>query len=239
MTSLSLIETEAQRLLGRLPETERLAQQRALVDLCETHWHELRGSQPGTALANILWSITPPLADLLLDLYAKNDARLNEFFAPDHLARGLALLVIAEIESGNEAGVHIAHEPMMAFETATPPTTLLDRIAALLRGTLESPLLHKHDKHHDAMWKALAVIAAATRRLDLPAALAVIRLLSSGQSSESGVIQLREDVAEVGVRFIGMDDEHVDYELHGHQHKPIRARNLGEMLFEIRQMWLG
>lgn len=239
MTSLSLIETEAQRLLGRLPETERLAQQRALVDLCEVHWHELRGPPPETPLAKALWSITPPLADLLLDLYADNDARLNEFFAPEHLARGLALLVMAEVESGNEAGVHIAHGPMMAFETAMPPVALLDRIAALLRGTLEPPAFHKHDKHHDAMWKALAVIAAATQRLDLPAAWEVIRLLSSGQASESSVTQLREEVAEVGIRFTDIDDEHVEYELHGHQHKPIRARHLGEMLFEIRQTWLG
>ncbi|NIQ11099.1 MAG: hypothetical protein GWO23_16160, partial [Gammaproteobacteria bacterium] len=99
-------------------------------------------------LARALWSVTPPLVDLLLDLYAENDARLNEFFSPGHLSRGLALLVMAEIERGNEAGVHIAHEPMMAFEGASPPAALLERIADLLRGTLEPPLLHRHDKQH-------------------------------------------------------------------------------------------
>lgn len=162
MPSLALIETEAQRLVGRLPESRRLAQQTALVDLCETHWHSLRGPQPETPLAQTLWSVTPPLADLLTDLYAGGDARLGEVLLESHLARGLALLVLAEIERGNEAGVHIAHEPMMAFETAPPPIALLERITALLRGTLKPPRLHHHDKHHDSMWKALAVIAAHT-----------------------------------------------------------------------------
>ncbi len=244
MPSLSLIETEARRLLGRLPESRRLAQQGVLVELCEAHWHALRGAQPATPLAQALWSITPPLADLLLDLYAGGDARLDEVLSGCRLARGLALLVLAEIECANEAGVHIAHEPMMAFEIAPPPMALLERITALLRGTLEPPRWHHHDKHHDAMWKALVVIASDTHRVDLPAVLEVIRLLSvptdqAGFVFDQALEKLRDDVAAVGIRFLAADDDHIHFEQYGHTHKPLRARRLGEMLLEIRQSWLG
>lgn len=242
MTSLSFIETEAHQLVRRLPESRRLTQQAALVELCETHWRSIRGPQPDTPLAQSLWTVTPPLADLLMDLYARGDAQLVDLSPGKDLARGLALLVLAEIERGNEAGVHIAHEPMMAFDTIPPPIALLERITALLQGRLEPPLLHRHDKHHNSMWKALAVIAAHTRRLDLPAVLEVIRLLtvSADQTaSDAALEKLRHEVAEVGIRFLHIDDDHVHFEQHGHAHKPIRARRLGEMLFEVRQMWLG
>ena len=42
MTSLSFIETEAHQLVRRLPESRRLTQQAALVELCETHWRSIR-----------------------------------------------------------------------------------------------------------------------------------------------------------------------------------------------------
>ena len=244
MTSLSLIEAEAQRLVGRLPESQRLVQQHALVVLCETHWHSLRGPQPVTPLAQTLWSVTPPLADLLMDFYAGGDSRLDEILSGRNLARAMALLVLAEIERANESGVHIAHEPMMAFETVQPPIALLERIAALLRGTLEPPRLHPHDKQHDAMWKALAVIAAHTRRLDLAAVLEVIRLLSvpTDQADfvfDAALENLRDEVAEVGIHFVNIDDDHIHFNQHGHAHKPLRARRLGEMLMEIRLTWLG
>lgn len=244
MTSLSLIENEAQRLVGRLPESRRLVQQAALVELCETHWQSLRGPQPESPLSRALWSVTPPLADLLMDLYIAGDARLDGILPGGHLAKGMALLVLVEIERGNETGVHIAHEPMMAFESATPPDALLERTRALLYGTLEPPQLHAHDKHHDAMWKAMAVIAVATRRLDLPAVLEVVRLLciSTDQAdlgADAALKRLREEVAEVGIRFLEIEDDHIHFEQHGRVHKPLRVRRLGEMLLEIRQMWLG
>jgi hypothetical protein len=244
MTSLSLIETEARRLVGRLPESRRLAQQTALVELCEMYWHALRGPQPESPLSRALWSITPPLADLLMDLYAAGDSRLAAVLPGGRLAKGMALLVLAEIERGNETGVHVAHEPMMAFESASPPDVLLERIRALLVGTFEPPRLYAHDKHHDAMWKAMAIIAASTRRLDLPAALEVVRLLciptdQASSNVDAAVVRLREEVAVVGIRFLTIEDDHVHFTLHGHTHKPIRVRHLGEMLLEIRQIWLA
>ncbi len=68
MTRLSLIETEAHQLVRRLPESRRLTQQAALVELCETHWRSIRGPQPDTPLAQSLCTVTPPLADLLMKI---------------------------------------------------------------------------------------------------------------------------------------------------------------------------
>ena len=244
MTSLSLIEAEAKRLIGRLPESKRLAQQNALVVLCETHWHTLRGPQPDTPLARMLWSITPPLADLLMDLYVEGDSRLDEILFGRNLARAMALLVLAEIERTNEVGAHIAHEPMMAFETAEPSIAQLEHFTALLRGTFEPPRLHHHDKKRGAMWNTLTMIAAHTRRLDLAAVLEVIRLLSIPTDHadfifDASLEKLRDEVAEVGIRFMNIEDDHIHFEQHGHVHKPLRARRLGEMLIEIRLSWLG
>ncbi|MGD9000048.1 MAG: hypothetical protein PVF75_06515 [Granulosicoccaceae bacterium] len=243
MPSLSLIEAEAQRLVGRLPEERRLSLQTALVDLCETHWQEVRGPEPTTPLARALWSVTPPLADLLIDLYVAGDARLDEALPASNVAKGMALLVLAEIEHGDEAGVHLAHEPMMAFEMAPPPSSWLERIAALLHGKLEAPALHPHD-HHTSLWKALAVMAAHSKRLDLPAMLQVIGLLASpveqlASSRDEALAQLRHDVDEAGIRFVSVEDDHIAFEQHGHAHKPVRARQVAEMLLEIRQQWLG
>ena len=115
MINLVLIGTEARRILGRISESRRHAEQSTLAELCELHWQMLRGVRPASPLAQALWSVTPPLADLLLDLYAQGDSRLDEVPHGRHLAKGMALLVFVEIESANEAGVHIAHESMMAF----------------------------------------------------------------------------------------------------------------------------
>ncbi len=242
MPSLSLVEAEAQRLVGSLPEARRHALQTALVELCETHWQELRGPEPPGMLAQALWSVTPPWADLLIDLHAHGDARLVDRVPGQGLANCMALLVLAEIERGNEAGVHIAHEPMMAFETTDPPAPWLERISALLRGTLEPPLLHPHDRHHP-LWKALAVIAGHTRRLDLPAVEQAISLLTrprdpSALDYDDALDALRNEVHQAGIRFLSIDDDHVLLEQHGHPHKPVRCRQIGDMLFEIRQEWL-
>ena len=242
MTSLSLIATEAQRQLKQVREARRHELQEALAELCEAHWQELRGAQPTTPLAQALWSITPPWSDLLLDLYAAGDARLTDLLPKSRLAKGLALLVLAEIERGNEMGVYIAYEPMMAFESTPPPATWLTRITSLLRGTLEPPVLHLHDSH-ESLWKALAIIAAHTRRLDLSAVLQVIALLTAPQDQASttrdeALETLRHDLLEVGIRFLSSENDHIHFEQHSHAHKPVRTRQLGEMLLEIREKWL-
>lgn len=240
--SLTLIENEAQHLIGRIPEDRRHAMQVTLVDVCEAHWIKIRGAEPVTSLAHTLWSITPPLADLFIDLFLNQDSQLWEIVPEHTLARGLALVTLAEIERGNETGVHIAHEPMMAFETSAAPAGLLKRNSALLHGELTAPLIHPHEKH-GALWKALAVIAEHTHRLDLPAVLAVIHLLTLPADSRSHLPDpeldaLHHAVGEAGIRFLGIDDDYIRFGQHEHEHKPIRCRHLGEMLLELRQLWL-
>jgi hypothetical protein len=241
--SLSQIANEAQHLIGRIPEPRRHSLQHALVALCESHWQDLRGTQPLTHLAQTLWSITPPLADLFIDAYALGHTRVNDIVPEHTLARGLALLVMAEIERGNEAAAHIAHEPMMAFAMTAPSPELLERMRALLHGTLEPPLIHPQDKR-GALWRALAVIAEQTRRLDLPAMLAVIGLLAQPDDPhvmlpDADLDRLRHSVAQVGIRFLALEQDHIRFAQHAHEHDPVRARQVGELLLELRQHWLG
>jgi hypothetical protein len=87
-------------------------------------------------------------------------------------------------------------------------------------------------------------MAAHSRRLDLPAVLQVIRLLATpveqlASSRDEALAQLRHDVDEAGICFVAVDDDHIAFEQHGHAHKPVRARQLAQMLREIRQQWLG
>jgi hypothetical protein len=241
--SLSLIQGEAARLLGHMPESRRRSLQEQVVARCEQHWREIRGSQPVTQLAQTLWSVTPPLADLLLDLYANADPDLFNLLPEQTLSRALALLAFAEIERGNEAGVHLAHEPMMAFESVSPTQGQLARHSALLRGRFEPPLIHPHDRH-GVLWRALAVIAAHTQRLDLSAVLAVIQLLTAPADPrhvlpDAELDVLREAVAAEGLRFLAGEDDHIHFAQHDHVHEPVRARQLGEMLQELRQVWLA
>lgn len=239
MPSISLVAIEARRLNKQLKETRRHRLQEALVELCEAHWQELRGPQPTSPLERALWSITPPWSDLLIDLYAAGDPRLHGVLPRSDLAQGLALLVLAEIERGNEAGVHIAHEPMMAFETAAPPAAWLERISSLLRGRLAAPPLHLHDSS-EPLQKALGVIAVHTGRLDLPAVLEVISLLAETRDQsvapqDEALETLRREVYDVGIRFLGIDGDLIHLEQHDHAHKPVRSRQLGEMLLELRR----
>lgn len=242
MPSLSLIEAEAQRLLRHLPDPRRNALQSALLELCEAHWHELHGPEPVTTLAHVLWTVRPPLADLFVDLHATGDGRLHAVLQDCTPAQGLALLVLAEIDHGNAEEVYITHEPMMAFESMATASVFADRIRALLHGKLLAPAMHHHDSH-PPLWRALAVISAHIGRHDLAAVLAVIGLLAaiphpSSQAHDEALENLRAALTKTGVQFLGIDDDHVLLQQHGHQHKPVRTRQLGDMLREIRQSWL-
>ena len=88
MPKLYLIEAEARRLAGKLPESKRRALQEALIELCEAHWRDIRGPEPTTHLARALWSVSPPLAELFVDLHAAGAARLADpWMGSDRRAR--------------------------------------------------------------------------------------------------------------------------------------------------------
>jgi hypothetical protein len=240
MTKLSFIEAEARQLTERLPEPKRRALQETLIGLCEARWREVRGPEPATALAHALWSVPPPLADLLVDLQAAGDARLADLLDGLRPAGALALLVLAEIERGDAEGVHVAHEAMMAFDTPAAGRIYAERVAAALRGRIEGPAPHRHSSR-EPLWKALAIIAAHTGRHDFKALAEVIRLLAAapGAFADQALERLRAALGELGVRFLGIDDHTVRFELHGREHQPATHKRLRDMLAEVRQVRLA
>lgn len=241
MPKLSLIESEAARLVGRMPEARRRKVQQALIDLCEAHWLEMRGQEPATLLAHALWSATPPRSDLLADLYAAGDGRL-EIPPGRKAAQAFALLVLAEIERGNPEGIRLAHEPMMLFDSPAAGARYAERVAAALHGDVGALHVHLHASR-PSLWKALACIVAQTGRCDLNAVMRVIGLLvlppAADQAADEVFEQLRRKLGETGVHFLGIGDDHVRFAVHDHEHLPVSTKQVGEMLGEIRQSWLG
>lgn len=243
MPKLSLIASEAESLVGKLPEAKQRALQLALVALCEEHWYKMRGPEPATKLAHALWLMIPPLADLFADMYAAGEPRLDQVLQGHKPAWGLALLALAEIERGDAEGARLAHEPMMLFEAEGAGRQYAERIAATLRGQLQVLSLHRHTSR-PPLWKALAVIAAHAGRSDLKAIIPVIGLLAAapppaGQPSDEALELLRNELSDLGISFLGIDDDHIRYAQHQHEHKPVSVRQLGEMLAEIRQAQLA
>ena len=239
MPKLSLIESEAARLVGRLPEARRRTLQQALLDLCDAHWAEIRGPEPATPLAHALWSAAPPRADLLADLYAAGDPRAQALLGQKP-AQGFALLVLAEIEQDNAEGIRVAHDPTMLFDSPAAGARYAEGVAAALRGGGAAPHWHPHDSK-PALWKALAGIAAQTGRCDLAAGLGVIGVLASppaaDRPADAALETLRSTLEETGVHFLGIDDGQVSFTLHGHAHPPASVKQLAEILGEIRQAW--
>lgn len=241
MPKLSLIEAEAEHLVGRLPEQNRIALQQALIDLCAAHWREMRGPQPALPLAYALWSVTPPRGDLFADLYAARDPRLDQVLRGLKPAQGMALLVLAEIARGDAEGARFAHEPMMLFGSAETGGRYAQRIATALRNPVRTPPLSRHAA---PLWKALAITATQTGRCDLQAMIAVIRLLADEpdtpeQTADAALTRLRHALNDLGVRFLGIDENRMHFEQHGHAHKPASIKELSDILLEIRQLRLA
>ena len=240
MTKLSTIDAEARRLAGRAPEAEQRAFQAALIAGCEKYWEAGRGPQPPQALAQTLWSVTPPLAELFMDMVHGGDARLVDLLAGLQPARALAALVLAEIERGNAEGVHIAYEAMMLFESPQAGRVHAARIAAALRSPCPGSTL-RPPAAREPLWKALAEIVAHTARHDLAAVCAVIRLLvlPPPEPPDAALEALRAAVQAVGVRFLAIDANALRFEARGHEHKPATRKHLAELLAEIRQLRLA
>lgn len=240
MSKLSFIEAEARSRAGKLSGPRRETLQHALVELCEERWRELRGPEPATPLAHALWSVPPPLAELLVDLHASGDSRLADTLDALRPTRALALLVLAEIERGDIDGIHIAHEAMMALDSPAAGRIYGERVAAALHGALPPPARHRHAR--DPLWKALATVVAHVGRHDTHALIAVIRLLAAGDSAppvDDALARLRAALDAAGVRFRALDGDAVHYDLHRHAHKPIRLKRLGDLLAEVRQARLA
>jgi hypothetical protein len=240
MTKLSTIDAEARRLSGRAPEAEQRALRAALIDGCEKYWEMLRGPRPPLPLAQTLWSVTPPTAELFVDMYRSGDASLADLLAGLKPARALAALVLAEIERGNAEAVHIAYEAMMLFESPQAGLVYAERVAAALRAPHPGRAL-RPPAAREALWKALAEIVAHSARHDLAAVCAVIRLLALPPPAppDAALEALRAAVQAVGVQFLGLNTDALRFAVHGHEHKPATRKHLAELLAEIRQLRLA
>lgn len=225
-----------------MPEAKLRAAEQDLSDLCEAHWRELRGSDPTSPLAHALWSVTPPLADMFADLYAAGSSQLAHLLQGHKPAWGLALLVLGQIECSDAEGARLAYEAMMVFESETAAAHYARHVAAMLRLEWQAAPLHRHTSL-PPLWKALAAVAAHTRRFDLKAVICVIQLLAglhtASQPMDESLGRLRDALGELGVHFLGIDDKQVRYEQHGRMHKPASLRQVGDMLIQIRQAWLA
>jgi hypothetical protein len=129
---------------------------------------------------------------------------------------------------------------MMLFDTPAAGARYVEGIAAALRGGGRS--LHEHPHTgKPPLWKALACMAAQTGRCDLAAVMRVIGVLLARPAADEAVDALlealRSKLNEAGVHFLGIDDDHVRFAVHGQERPPASARQLGEMLGEIRQAW--
>jgi molybdate-binding protein len=60
---------------------------------------------------------------------------------------------------------------------------------------------------------------------------------AADEAVDAGLDALRNKLDETGVHFLGIDDDHVRFAVHGQERPPASARQLGEMLGEIRQAW--
>jgi hypothetical protein len=240
MTKLSSIDAEARRLAGRAPEAEQRAFQAALINCCEQYWQELRSPQPPQPLARTLWSITPPLAELFVDMVRRGDAHLADFLTGRKATRALAALVLAEIERGNAEGAHIAYEAMMLFDTPQAGLVHAERVAAALRAPHPVRAL-RPPAARAVLWKALAEIVAHTARHDLAAVNAVISLLAQPAMAplDATLETLRAAVKAVGVQFLGFKADTLSFLAHDHEHKPVTRKHLAELLAEIRQLRLA
>jgi hypothetical protein len=239
MTKLSHIANEARRQVGRLAESKLHNLQDDLVKLCEAYWREIRGPEPAAPLAHALWSATPPLSDLYVDLHGASDMRLDEVLGRMTPSRGLAVLVLAEIERGDMEGLHIAYESMMIFESPAAAQAYTEQVASSLRGELKTGKLPRNVKR-EPLCKALAALIAHTGRHDLKAVTESVRLLVAEQStSDEALEDLRMALNDAGIHFCSIGDDKICFDLNGRAHKPVRLNRILDTLLEIRQTRLG
>ena len=240
MTKLSFIESEARRHLGRISEQELETLQRTLIKLCENHWSDIRGPEPVSGLARVMWTVNPHCADLIVDLYGYSDSSFTEAIGYLPPTKALAVLVLAEIERGDAEGARLAHEAMMLFESPQARDIHTDSVRSRLRGTkTEHGRWHKH-VHHAPLFRAVAMISEQTGRSDFQAMVMAIEYLTAIQTnpaasvSDQEVLRILEFLRDMDLVFQGFEEGRIHYTVRGEPKKPIFGKRLEEMLAQIR-----
>ena len=241
MTKLSIINNEARRVLRQIPEHQLPTLQNTLAKLCQTRWQELQGPEAATPLVQALSTIMPPAADLFVEMYGSGDLRLDDALAGASPATGLAALVLAGIESEDLEAAHIAYEAMKLFESPAAGQAYADAVSRALSGELDQARLHRKMSKREPLWKALVVITEHTGRHDLKAQLEVIQLLTAPKVSaltDEFLEQLCSALQQIGVHFLGLEADRIQFELHDRPHKPVGRKHFADMLAEIRHLRL-
>lgn len=235
MTKLSSIADEARRVAGEVSESRLRAHGDALRALCEAHWLELRGMEPPDPLAKRLWNARPALADLFLALEAVADPRLEDALGRLSPARGLALLVLTAIERGEAEEARSAYEAMMLYASEAVGIAEARRVSERLHGDGERiDELHRHSSH-PSIAKALAAVASAAGRRDLNGVVAAVTFVAERQAgTDAGDDEISRrllaTLAELGVTFLGLDDEGLHYGLRGTERRAVPRAQLARLL---------
>ncbi len=237
--SLSLIESEARRLVKRLTEQRFASRLQHLGNLCHSRWKEIRGPEPTTPLARRLWQVEPPLAHLFVELYDSADPRLGDALGSLTAAQGLALMVLAEIGRGDAFAARIAYDAMRHFEAGVAPAYVdaLRRTVGWLSGPKPARRQGAHLRHASPLHQALAAIVAETGRPDSKAVLEVVGFLASGREAAIGDPQAARILSVLdglGLGFVQVEHHRIRHTLHGAE-KSVTPERLGEMLAEVRE----
>jgi hypothetical protein len=240
MTKLSTIADEARGHLGRISEQELEDLQRALIHLGESHWSDIRGPEPASGLARVLWTVAPPLADLIVDLYGASDPRFLNLISQFPPTKVLAALVLAEIERDNAEGARLAYDAMMLFETPKARDILIDSVHSRLAGlSPERGRWHKH-AHHDVLFRFFAFMAEQTGRCDLEAMavavdyLAVVQAGQGAREDDPLTTRIVEFLEQMELVFQNIENGQIHYTLRGEPKKPVTFPHLEEILTQIR-----
>jgi hypothetical protein len=239
MTKLSFVADKARLVAGRVSEARLRARGDSLRALCEAHWLELRGPEPSARLAKILWGARPPLADLFMALHAGGDPRLATILGRLNPARGLALLVLVEIERGEAEEARCAYEAMMLFELPSVGDAYARRVGARLNG--HGTKIHASHPHSSepSIWKALAAIASETGRCDPNAVVDTIDYVARMQAGttdargDASANRLLQALASLGVTFLGFDRGGIHYKVRGTERKMVSLSRLAEFLAKL------
>ena len=240
MTKLSFIETEARRVLGNLSEQALRTLQQSLANLCEAHWPEIRGPEPPTLLAHTLWAVRPHLIDLFVDLYGASDPRLFEALGHLPFTKAIAALVLIEIERGDAEDTRLAYETMMLFESLQARQAHVRAVRSRLSGAKpKASKWHKHI-HHDPFFQAMFVISEQTGRLDLPAMIAVVKLIAEAQANpaatgmDKDLEQILLALQDMGLAFQGIEGDRIHYKLRGVERTPVTHKHVADILARLR-----
>ena len=236
MTKLLIIDAEARRVLGRLPEPRMQALQASVIALCEAAWPDIRGPEPATRLAKALWEIPPHFADIFVHLYGIADPRLAGVLIHLTPPQALALLVLAEIERGDAEGARSAYAAMRVFESPAARMAYVRAILTTSGG--HAPEAGLRHAHHPALWRAVVGLAIQTGRWDTKAVLECIRQVAQSQISATGpagepdMQRILDMLRELGITFLAVETDHLIYALRGEKREPVRYKQVAEILAE-------